>query len=285
VEHNRGELVRALLVLARAWWAAGRPAAPDLVKLGSFESWAETVGGILACAGVSGFLANSERVYQRAAQADAEWESFYSAWHEAMGEEAITVAHLADAVEDDDEFRETVPPYLLEALEKNRASFVRKLGNALSRNEGKRYGEEDFYVSRAGTRQKVITWQLRSGRSEANQGGLGGGLGGFVGFHNPVTRENSGPVPDDSRMGRGAANPPDPPNPSKFRVGEQTAEDSASAESVAERDETDSSDSLTRRPDAADNAEGGPPDAETTAFMNRCAELAEEARRQREEGR
>ncbi|WP_437495092.1 hypothetical protein WME75_33240 [Sorangium sp. So ce1014] len=50
---NRVRLVRAVLVLVRAWLAAGRP--PGKRTLDSFESWAAVVGGILEHAEVPGF--------------------------------------------------------------------------------------------------------------------------------------------------------------------------------------------------------------------------------------
>lgn len=266
VERNRGELVRALLVLARAWWAAGRPAAPGLVKLGSFESWAETVGGILAHAGVEGFLANSERVYQKAAQGDAEWESFYAAWHGAVGEKAVTVGQLTDEIEKDDELREAVPPYLQEALDKSRGSFVRRLGNALSRNEVKRFGEEDFYVERAGMDHKVVTWRLKRGQSEAAEGG-------FRGFYKPVTSEIAR-MDDDFHMERGETNPSNPANPPQSPGGGQVAAGATSGESTAERAEANSPNSQTHHQDAE------PPD--DAGLRSRVRELLEEERLRRE---
>src|SRR5918912_1588989 len=53
---NRGELVWAALVLVQAWVDQGRP--PGGVTPGSYEAWARTMGGILANAGIPGFLAN-----------------------------------------------------------------------------------------------------------------------------------------------------------------------------------------------------------------------------------
>jgi hypothetical protein len=52
---HRHEYVAALLLLARAWYVAGEPAA-DIQMLGSFESWTRAIGGILAYAGIPGFL-------------------------------------------------------------------------------------------------------------------------------------------------------------------------------------------------------------------------------------
>jgi len=49
---HRAELVRAVLVLVRAWLAAGRP--QSSARFGGFESWTGLIGGILDVAGVHG---------------------------------------------------------------------------------------------------------------------------------------------------------------------------------------------------------------------------------------
>jgi putative DNA primase/helicase len=75
---NRGDLVWAALTLVRAWLAAGRP--PGTARLGMYESWVATIGGILRVAGVPGLLANAKEF--RAARADqvGEWRAFVAAW-------------------------------------------------------------------------------------------------------------------------------------------------------------------------------------------------------------
>ena len=60
---HRHELVWAALVLGRAWVAAGRP--PGQRTIGSFESWARVVGGVLETAGIPGFLGNLQELYER----------------------------------------------------------------------------------------------------------------------------------------------------------------------------------------------------------------------------
>ena len=42
---NRGRLIWAALTMARAWISRGRP--PGAQVMGSYEAWAETIGGIL----------------------------------------------------------------------------------------------------------------------------------------------------------------------------------------------------------------------------------------------
>ena len=55
---NRAQLVRACLILVRAWYALNRPTAPLPFRMGSFEKWQEILAGILWVAGVPDFLAN-----------------------------------------------------------------------------------------------------------------------------------------------------------------------------------------------------------------------------------
>lgn len=55
---NRRDLVRACLILVRAWYALGKPQAQLPFRMGSFEKWQEILAGILYVASVDGFLAN-----------------------------------------------------------------------------------------------------------------------------------------------------------------------------------------------------------------------------------
>jgi hypothetical protein len=65
VLQNHGKLLAALLTLARYWYTLGCPAVA-VRPLGGFETWTNTVGGVLAAAGITGFLENQELVYSRA---------------------------------------------------------------------------------------------------------------------------------------------------------------------------------------------------------------------------
>ena len=75
---NRGELICALLTLVRAWIVAGKPSGTK--TLGSYESWAAVMGGILGVVGIEGFLEDRERVYAAAEQEAADWLAFCNEW-------------------------------------------------------------------------------------------------------------------------------------------------------------------------------------------------------------
>lgn len=89
---NRPKLVRALLTLIRGWVAAGRPAGKQ--SLGSFESWARVVGGILEVAGIDGFLANSTAFCAEADEEGEAWRGFTKAWWEKFGPTPVRVLEL-----------------------------------------------------------------------------------------------------------------------------------------------------------------------------------------------
>jgi len=89
---HRGELAWAALTLIRAWLVAGRPAGS--IKLGMFEHWSSTMGGILAVAGIPGFLANAGEFYDESDAEGASSRAFVSAWWDKFGERLVKVGDL-----------------------------------------------------------------------------------------------------------------------------------------------------------------------------------------------
>lgn len=68
---HRGALIGAVLTIIQAWVAAGRPK-PETTPpaFGSYEAWSETIGGILANAGIRSFLENRDDFEEQAASDD-----------------------------------------------------------------------------------------------------------------------------------------------------------------------------------------------------------------------
>ena len=93
-QENRKRLVRAVLVLVRAWIAAGRPMCGQ--RLGSFERWSAVLGGILDVAGIRGFLGSLEELYETADAEGQVWREFTSEWWEAFGARPMKVTELND---------------------------------------------------------------------------------------------------------------------------------------------------------------------------------------------
>jgi putative DNA primase/helicase len=89
---HRGQLIWAALTLIQAWITAGKPAGQQ--SLGSYESWAEVVGGILEVASIPGFLGNLDRVYAEADQEVLAWGQFYAAWWREFQQHLVTADSL-----------------------------------------------------------------------------------------------------------------------------------------------------------------------------------------------
>jgi hypothetical protein len=161
VTKNRGRLVHALLTLARAWFAVGKPKAANLPRLGSFEAWTETVGGMVAFAGIPDFLGNLAALYDKADAGGAEWETFLQTWWEELdASKPITVAELSKVISNNDDLRAALPGDLAEAFDKSAGGFSRRLGTALAKRAGTRYGEDGMHIARAGEFRRAVRWKL-----------------------------------------------------------------------------------------------------------------------------
>jgi hypothetical protein len=91
---NRAELARAALVLCRNWVQAGSPSGYT-GRRGSFEEWERVVGGVLAAAGISGFLDDLDEITVDNPERDLNREMFAS-WFERYGSEPKSSRELAD---------------------------------------------------------------------------------------------------------------------------------------------------------------------------------------------
>jgi hypothetical protein len=125
---ERPQLVRAVLVLVQAWIAHGKPSHSE--RLGSCESWSKVVGGILDVAGVPGFLANREQLYEDADEKRQELGTFFETWWDKYRGKPQRAATLNDLCEQYDLLR------TLRGDGKPRSRET-KLGNTLKKEKGK----------------------------------------------------------------------------------------------------------------------------------------------------
>lgn len=98
VEEHRGELLAALLTMARAWVIAGRPVGCKEV-IGGFEDWVFVVGGILKFSGIDDFLGNLSKLYEELDTASDEWQCFFDAWHAEHGEQEMLASDIVIDIE------------------------------------------------------------------------------------------------------------------------------------------------------------------------------------------
>jgi hypothetical protein len=160
VREHRGELLWALLTLARAWFAAGRPKS-GTPRIGKFENWCQVVGGILTHAGVTGFLADVEAMYDEMDEGDQEWEGFLRAWFDEFQSKPVTVATLVERIFPPngrggaaEVLRHSLPENLVlvysgDEDRRRRVGFSRKLGRALKARRDRRYGADGIHLAQA----------------------------------------------------------------------------------------------------------------------------------------
>jgi len=182
VLEHRAALICALLTLARAWFVAGCPTDARLPKLGTFTGWVNVVGGILAFAGIEGFLANLEQLYDEADEDSAQWEGFLKAWHGAFGEAWVKIADIVtwvageETAEESDEDAgsssfvagssggEFLPDSLQMALRDHPKSFKIRLGRALEKRIDTCFGNENLHMERdRNGHEKISVWRVVAG--------------------------------------------------------------------------------------------------------------------------
>ena len=93
---NRGELIWALLTLVQAWIASGKPLGKE--PLGSYEAYAEVMGGILEVADISGFLGTQDRGYEEAEQELGPWAEFCEIWWQDCRDKEVKTDYLFNLV-------------------------------------------------------------------------------------------------------------------------------------------------------------------------------------------
>ena len=160
VRANRAVLLAAGITLARAWFADGRPKA-TVPKLGGFDAWAGTLGGVLAHAGIEGFLGNLEQLYDDVDEEDTTWQAILALWFDTYGERAVTAATVEADLRragDGSALHEALPGNLLEALGGKPGLFSRRLGNALAKRKEAIFG--GFRLVRAGQEHQAALWKV-----------------------------------------------------------------------------------------------------------------------------
>ena len=94
VRANRARLVAACLTLCQAWIAAGKPRGKKTI--GSYENWAQIVGGVLEVAGIPGFLGNLEEMMEASDSEGAGWNGFIASWWDRFGTAEVGASDVFD---------------------------------------------------------------------------------------------------------------------------------------------------------------------------------------------
>lgn len=166
VRSKRGDLLSAALTVIRAWYTSGKPSA-SVPMLGSFEEWSETIGSVLAFAGIDGFLGNLAQTQVVQDEDTQQWTAFIDAWWEEFGAEPVVVDDLCQRLIEDDvhgaRTSRAVPDALLVHLDVHgvRAGALRKsLGRHLSRLMGRIFNGRKVLDAGRDSNRKVRRWKL-----------------------------------------------------------------------------------------------------------------------------
>ena len=180
---RRLELLGAIHAMVAAWVEAGCPLGK--AKMASFERWARVVGGVLDVAGVDGFLAGQERIWERSETSEVgEWTELFDAWWEKWGpteRTATEVTQLASQLEILGDVRGDKSP----------SSQAKKMGHALKRVIGRYFGARRL-AARTDTHSKRQLWRLEE-RPRMSE------LSGSAGMLEGDTRRLSGDFKEEPR--------------------------------------------------------------------------------------
>ncbi|MFA7121245.1 MAG: hypothetical protein WC277_07170 [Bacilli bacterium] len=141
VSQTRGGILAAVFTVARAWIQAGRPEPVQVPRVGSFEAWRDTVGGILEYAGVPDFLANANEVYLQADEDRQQWENFLQALWNLYRSEPFTTGSVAGRMTFPEGaiLQEMLPDALAEAYYAKKKTFSVSLGQAFKKVDGRHF--------------------------------------------------------------------------------------------------------------------------------------------------
>ena len=162
VRSNRARLVAACLTLCRAWIDAGRPRGRR--SIGSYEAWAQTMGGILEVAGIEGFLENLDDMMAASDSEGAMWRNFVAAWWDRFGTAEVGTSDLYDLA------ITCEPPLPLGSG--NERSQRTRLGKSLGRIRDRIFviDNRSLRIEAGGTFRRAQRWRLNIDENLGNPG-------------------------------------------------------------------------------------------------------------------
>ena len=168
IDEHRGNLLAAALTIIRAWYTNGKPTIP-IPSLGSFQEWADTIGSVLAFAGIPGFLTNLEQTQVVQDESAQEWTAFFDAWWERFGDRLQTADDICRVVVPpkdspveyiDDPLVRALPEPLSANRDRGEGSFKRSLGRHLSKLRGRVFNGRKLKDAGVNAKTHVRLWQL-----------------------------------------------------------------------------------------------------------------------------
>lgn len=162
VEEHRGEVLAALLIMAKAWVDAGRPNGCKAI-IGGFDEWVEVIGGILGYAGVNRFLGNLNKLYEEVDSGNDEWRDFFGLWFETHGSNGLKANEILDNLEGEySTLGKIAPAELADKIKFKSPGNARKVGKLLAKklNIVFSYGKKQIRLVRKEERGNSMVWSV-----------------------------------------------------------------------------------------------------------------------------
>ena len=163
VQAHRGEILAALLTIARKWYQDGMPI-HKVTRMGSFEDWAQTVGSMLAHAGIKGFLSNIDEMFEATYSDQQQWCAFFATWYEMYAEKPVTSKDIAGEVVKLDSRLRIDLPEVVSNLMNDEGKLIRKLGTEMRSLVDRPFELKDgtqYCLKKAGEdRNGTTKWQI-----------------------------------------------------------------------------------------------------------------------------
>jgi hypothetical protein len=136
LEH-RGEILAALLTVARGWVLAGAPTA-DPGRSDDFAAWVGSMRGMLSWAGVPGSFGAQDASVRTESDEDSEWGDFLSSLYGTFGTRKFTVKEVIDKFHSNELDPVMLPGDLADKYGRNNdAGFRRTLGRWFKNRAGR----------------------------------------------------------------------------------------------------------------------------------------------------
>jgi hypothetical protein len=170
VLEHRGEIVAAIITIARSWILAGRPSpSKDIPHIGVYENWRYVIGGIVEHAGYTGFLSNLEKMYEEMDSGTNEWVGFLDVWYKIWNTRPITTSELVSHIDretnsghhefsEEERMYDTLPEQILTAKAKGK-DFSRSIGKALTKVNGRVF-PNGLKIVKCGEYKHAIQWKI-----------------------------------------------------------------------------------------------------------------------------
>jgi putative DNA primase/helicase len=155
---NRAALTRSCLTLCSNWIAQGRK--PGNCTMGSYESYARTMGGVLDACGVGGFLDNRPKTGAARDRESIRWPALVSAWHKDRGGMATSAGMVYDLVFGDPGIPDLQIAFADLVGDGKPLSQKQRFGHAIGKQDGRVWAGHRVVRTGAKTADGVVLFRL-----------------------------------------------------------------------------------------------------------------------------